>query len=166
MNCMHIQAATAQHGGTRPAPDAMLSATHDGTGLTSTTVIFFQIVFASCRCRCMLLTTSPPRDLEIATAHHAEQCGKQLHGIVRVFAVIVTRFRITGPRSLRGDSGRDRMPRVTFVTVQVHVMNVSICAEITDHASYSWLSKRRLACPDHSCYQKGDVPQKAFSLCF
>ena len=55
----------------------------------------------SCLCHDMLLTTSPPRDLELATAHHAEQGGKLGRGSVRVFAAIVTRCRITGPRSLR-----------------------------------------------------------------
>ena len=60
-------------GGTRPAPDVFVFVPRT-TGLAKLQQRnVFQIMFASWRCRAMLLTTSHPRNVELATARHAEQ---------------------------------------------------------------------------------------------
>ena len=106
----------------------------------------------------MCVSVVPTRFLPVI-AHNAAKCGQEGHGSVQVFAIIVSMLRIAvcqrwlrsslrcsaslslhdfqraGFKILHAGSGRDRMPRIMFVNFHVHAMNVTICAEITGHAS-------------------------------
>ena len=90
----------------------------------------------------MIVSTASTRFLLVST-HHTEQCGRQVHGSVRVFAAIVMIFRIT-----------------YFYRTPRHAS----CSRLFKSPSWTWRSSVFVRC-SNQCHCHG-FAMKAFSVVF